>query len=203
MENKRTYIRRKRCLSEITATIKNALQFISERNNNEMSDEMIDQLAQQHSSAIEAACWFPKQHMTESEYANLLMGKAKLLCQALISSKVPLANSKTIPAISSTHNCIITTATPPPLPKAIPKLPTPIPKISTPVPQSTLVMPTFSEPEVNDKPMITEKNKFCACLPMSSIELRNYLEKGIFSFGSMSANSIPPLIDRGAKNKLL
>ncbi|EAY04022.1 hypothetical protein TVAG_055080 [Trichomonas vaginalis G3] len=88
MECKRTYIRRKRCLNEITATIRNALRYISERNNGELSDEAIEQLATQHSSSIEAACWFPKQHMTEGEYSNLLMGKAKQLCQALIQREV-------------------------------------------------------------------------------------------------------------------
>lgn len=93
MECKRTYIRRKRCLNEITATIRNALRYISERNNGEFTDEAIEQLAAHHSSAIEAACWFPKQHMTEGEYSNLLMGKAKLLCQALIQSKLPVSKN--------------------------------------------------------------------------------------------------------------
>lgn len=101
MEGKRTYIRRKKCLNEIVSTIKSTLKYISDHNRKEIGPLQIDQLALQHSTAIEAACWFPKQHMTEKEYSNLLMGKAKLLCQALMKQKLPGSNLNQVPGISS------------------------------------------------------------------------------------------------------
>ena len=189
MDTKRTYIRRKRCLSEITSTIKNALIYIAERSNSEMTEEMIDQLAHQHSSAIEAACWFPKQHMTESEYSNLLMGKAKLLCQALISSKVPICRTQVIPTSLPPK----LSATPPPQ-MQIKRFPS-HPVIQTKPPP--LAPGAFSEPEAIDQPPAKDKKeKFYSCSPMSASELHNFLEKGTFSFSSMTENSIPPLVER-------
>ena len=89
MENKRTYIRRKRCLNEIVTQIKSTLVYISTQNGQAPDIKEVEQIALKHSNDIEAACWFPKQHLTEKEYQNLLMGKAQLLCQALISSHLP------------------------------------------------------------------------------------------------------------------
>ena len=190
MDKKRTYIRRKRCLTEITNTIKNALIYISERNNTEMSEEMIDQLAQKHSSAIEAACWFPKQHMTESEYANLLMGKAKLLCQTLISSKIPLNKMQPLQTVFTPT----VSQTPPPkmqVPQIRPQSQTP--KVSS------LAPPVFSEPEVIEPHRAPDKERFYLASPMSESELHSFLEKGTFSFSSLTENSIPPLVDRKPK----
>ena len=157
MENKRTYIRRKRCLNEIISTIKNTLIYISNQNGQEPDLHELETLAQQHSSDIEAACWFPKQHLTETEYQNLLMGKAQLLCQALITSKLP--PHKQPPHINAT-------------------------------PQQQV----FSEPETIEKP--PKETRFISSTPMTPLELSLFLQKGTFSFSSLSPNSIPPFIDR-------
>ena len=160
MDNKRTYIRRKRCLNEIFSAIKNTLAYISSQNGQDISVSEMNDIAKKHSHAIEAACWFPKQHITESEYQSLLMGKTKLLCQALISSNIP-GNKNIIHDISP---------------------------------------PIQSDPETIER--APNETKFISSTPMTPTEYYNFLKQGTFTLGSLTANSLPPLLDKSTIYKI-
>ena len=83
-QNKRNYIKRKKCLSDATNLIRQILELIRCLRGPDYFKVDIDKMANAHANIIEAACWSPHTKMNAQEYSNLMMIKAQDVCVALI-----------------------------------------------------------------------------------------------------------------------
>lgn len=182
-QSKRTYIRRKRCLSEIKITIRNALQQYLSRSGREYTEDDLETLAKKHSNEIEAACYFPKQRMTEMQYSTLLTNKAEQLLSVLLSRN-STSNNIVSNNIGSVSNVI---------------------SHSDSNPSDTVLLKNVSCVQPKGPPIRSELDSVDRCSPcatpppiigMSGIELRSFINRGCFDYTNITPDMLPPLIDR-------
>ena len=85
---RRSYIRRKRCLSECTKLIRNTLRQVFSLKCVQMREEDITHAAQKYAREVEAHCWSPRLQITDEAYQRTTIAKARELCQVLISKEL-------------------------------------------------------------------------------------------------------------------
>ena len=81
---RRSYIRRKHCLSECTQLIQDTLRQISLAKGMYVRDQDLVMQAVRYAKDIEAHCWSPRLQMTDDAYQVRTLQKAKELCCALL-----------------------------------------------------------------------------------------------------------------------
>lgn len=105
---KRNYIRRKKCLADSIAQIRQTYEFIRAISGPNFPHIDIIKESDSHARLIEAVCWSPHFRMTGEDYSNIMKAKTTELCQALIKqyispndlNELGKAHFKTMQAIS-------------------------------------------------------------------------------------------------------
>jgi hypothetical protein len=80
---RRSYIRRKHCLQECTKFIHSTVVFLCQSGCLPFSDAEISSYSARRAEEVEAACWSPRLKMSDQEYQNMALGKARELTNAL------------------------------------------------------------------------------------------------------------------------
>lgn len=87
---RRSYIRRKRCLSECTKIIQGTLKDLVVAHRMQLSEQAIGKMALTYAQNVEAHCWSPRLQISDECYRQKTIAKARELCKALMRKPLPI-----------------------------------------------------------------------------------------------------------------